>query len=286
MDLMTAIRGFGRYQRMRGRTAGTQRSYGYLIEQFGRWLEGHRTSWQEVTLDQVEAFLEDYRADHSRTSTALFSTCLRSFYRWAKRKGHISANPTEDMEPIQRDRPQPRALSDSRVRQLLAALDTLEGEEGQRDRVVVRTFLFTGLRLAELAALDRRDLDMDARTIVVRAAKGGRTRTIAMNETLYNDLVEWGLPAKGPIFTCSRGRLSASGISEMFRREIQGRLGFEEVTAHVLRHSHGTKLRRAGADLREIQVQLGHVKLETTALYTRVWDEELHEAVNRLDNDW
>ena len=72
----------------------------------------------------------------------------------------------------------------------------------------------------------------------------------------------------------------------MFRREIQGRLGFEEVTAHVLRHTHGTKLRRAGADLREIQIQLGHSKPETTAIYTRVWDEELHSAVNRLNGDW
>jgi site-specific recombinase XerD len=286
MELDTAITGFGRYQRMRGRTAGTQRSYGYLIEQFGRWLDSHNTSWHEVTADQIETFLEDYRADHSRTSTALFSTCLRSFYRWAKRKGHISANPAEDIEPIQRDRPQPRALSDSRVRELLAALDTLTDEEGQRNRVIVRTFLLTGLRLAELAALEIRDLDMDARTIVVRAAKGGRTRTIAMNETLHSDLVEWGLPTKGPIFTCSRGRLSTAGISEMFRREIQERLGFEEVTAHVLRHTHGTKLRRKGADLREIQVQLGHAKPETTALYTRVWDEELHEAVNRLDGGW
>lgn len=286
MELDKAIKGFGRYQRMRGRTAGTERSYGYLIEQFGRWLDDQDTSWHQVTADQVETFLEEYREGHSRTSTALFSTCLRSFYRWAKRKHHISDNPTEELEPIQRDRPQPRALPDSRVRELLAALDTLEGDEGKRDRIIVRTFLLTGLRLAELTALDRQDLDMDALTIMVRAAKGGRTRVIAMNNVLHADLVEWGLPSRGAIFLCSRGRLSSAGISEMFRREIQERLGFEEVTAHVLRHTHGTKLRRAGADLREIQIQLGHSKPETTALYTRVWDEELHSAVNRLNGDW
>ena len=207
MELDTAITGFGRYQRMRGRTAGTERSYGYLIEQFGRWLHEQETEWDKVTAEQVETFLEEYRESHSRTSTALFSTCLRSFYRWAKRKRHIPDNPTEELEPIQRDMPQPRALSDSRVRELLAALDTLEGAEGKRDRIIVRTFLLTGLRLAELTALDRRDLDMDAHTIVVRAAKGGRTRVIAMNDTLHADLESWGLPAKGPIFLCSRGRL-------------------------------------------------------------------------------
>ncbi len=70
--------------------------------------------------------------------------CARSTES-AKRKGHISANPAEDIEPIQRDRPQPRALSDSRVRELLAALDTLTDEEGQRNRVIVRTFLLTAV---------------------------------------------------------------------------------------------------------------------------------------------
>lgn len=174
------------------------------------------------------------------------------------------------------------------MRELLDAIESLiTTPEGRRNRIIIRTFLHTGLRLAELAALDRRDLDMDARTIIVRMAKGGHTRTIAMNRTLHEDLTSWEeFPGSGPVFTCVRGRLSAAGISEMFRDTIQRRLGFEEVTAHVLRHTHGTALRRHGADLRGIQVQLGHQKPETTAIYTRVWDEELHEIVARLDDAW
>jgi site-specific recombinase XerD len=288
MLLQDAIRGFGRYQRMRGRTAGTERSYAYLIEQFGRWLDGQALTWDAVSGDQIESFLEGYRETHSRTSTALFSTCLSSFYRWAKRRRHVTTNPTEDLEPITRDRPQPRALSDSRVRELLDAIETLHvTQEDRRNRIIVRMFLHSGLRLAELTALDRRDLDMDARTIIVREAKGGRTRIIAMNDTLHTDLVDWPeFPSSGPLFMCSRGRLSAAGISEMFRTVVQRKLGFEEITAHVLRHTHGTTLRRNGADLRGIQVQMGHQKPETTAIYTRVWDEELHGVVARLDSAW
>ena len=286
MHIHEAITQFGRYLHMRGRSFGTQRSYGYLLEQYGRWLAGQEVTWHAATSDQIESFLEEYRESHSRTSTALFATCLRSFYRWARRKKLVAANPTDELEEIARDRPAPRAIDDRTIRALLAALDTLSGTEGRRNRLIVRTFLFTGLRLSELAGLDRRDLDMDAKTIVVRHAKGGRQRIIAMPDVLHQDLVAWGLPESGPLWRCSRGRLSAAAISEMFRRVVRDELGMRGITAHVLRHTHATKLRRAGADLRGIQTQLGHSKPETTAIYTAVYDEELHEAVNRLTADW
>ena len=286
MVLSNAITQYGRWQNTRGHSAGTQRSYAYLLAQYGRWLDSQDLRWNTVTGDHLESFLETYRDSHSKTSTALFSTCLRSFYKWARRRRLVASNPAEELEPIGRDRPPARALHDWRVRDLLTALDTLTTPDDQRNRVIVRMFLFTGLRLSELAGLERRDLDMDAKTITVRFAKGGQTRIVAMNDTLHADLVEWGMPESGPLFRCSRGQLTAAGISEMFRKVIQKRLGFEEVTAHVLRHTHGTKLRRSGADLRQIQTQLGHTKPETTAIYTRVWDEELHPAVNLLTDAW
>jgi site-specific recombinase XerD len=286
MHIHEAITQFGRYLHMRGRSVGTQRSYGYLLEQYGRWLASHQLAWHAATSDQIESFLEEYRESHSRTSTALFATCLRSFYRWARRKRLVAANPTDELEEITRDRPAPRAIDDGTIRALLAALDTLTGTEGRRNRMIVRMFLFTGLRLSELAGLDRRDLDMDAKTIIVRHAKGGRQRIIAIPEVFHKDLQVWGLPESGPLWRCSRGRLSAAAISEMFRRVVRDELGMRGITAHVLRHTHATKLRRAGADLRGIQTQLGHSKPETTAVYTAVYDEELHEAVNRLTADW
>ena len=286
MLLNDAITQYGRWQRTRGYSAGTERSYAYLLAQYGRWLDAQELQWSTVTVDHLESFLEDYRDAHSKTSTALFSTCLRSFYRWARRRRLIASNPAEELEPIGRDKPPARAIHDWRVRDLLSALDTLTTPDGRRNRVIVRMFLFTGLRLSELAGLERRDLDMDARLITVRFAKGGQTRVVAMNDTLHADLVEWGLPESGAIWRCNRGKLSAAGISEMFRTVIQKQLGFTEVTAHVLRHTHGTKLRRQGADLRQIQTQLGHTKPETTAIYTRVWDEELHPVVNLLTDAW
>lgn len=284
MDLDTAITEFGRYLHMRGRMPGTERKYRYLLVQYGAWL-GPR-AWEAATGLLLEAFLEEYSVAHSRSSTALMSTCLRSFYRWARRKRHVMVNPAEELETITRDHPAPRALSDQRVRELLAAIETFTNPEGARNRMIVRTFLFTGLRLAELAGMNREDLDMDARTITVTHAKGGTQRIIPINDTLYADLMQWGIPDSGAIFLCHKGRFEAEGISQMFRRIIQSRLGFHEVTAHVLRHTHATKLRRCGADLRQLQTQLGHELPETTAIYTKVYDEELHEVTNRLSGAW
>lgn len=286
MDFTDAVSQFGRYQRMRGRSAGTERKYRYLLQTWGRWLESQGASWETASEEQIESCLEDYSEAHSRSTTALFQTCLRSFYRWAKRKRHVPSNPAEDLETISRNHAAPRALSDQRTQALLAAIDTLAGPDGQRNRIIVRFFLFTGLRLAELSGLDREDLDMDARTILVRHAKYGRQRIVAINRTLYDDLQAWGLPKSGPIFRSERGRLADEGISQMFRRIIQKKLGFPEITAHVLRHTHATKLRRCGADLRQIQTQLGHEHPETTAIYTTVYDSELHQIVNLLSADW
>lgn len=286
MHLEEAIKKFGRYQRMRGRAAGTERSYGYLLQQWGRWLAAQGVDWSKAKLTHLEAFLEEYREEHSRTSTALFGTCLRSFYKWARRRKYVTSSPAAELEPIERERPQPRALPDGRVRALLAALETLTGAEGPRNRLIVRAYLFTGLRLSELASLRWPDVDMDAKTILVRSAKGGRQRIVAINSTLYADLLAWGPKPNGPIWICKRGAITAAGISEMFREVIQKELGFEGVTAHVLRHTHGTKLRRQGADMRAIQHSLGHAHTKTTALYTAVYDAELHAAVELLTDTW
>lgn len=288
MQLEEAIDGFGRYQHMRGRSAGTVRSYGYLLQQWGRWLAGEQQTWQKATLADIERYLETYATTHARSSTSLLSGCLKSFYKFARRKGYVKRSPAAELEAVTRDRPQPRPLPDDQVRALLAALDELAGADGRRNRLIGRTLLFTGIRIGELAALRWPDIDLQARTIRLVRRKGGRGGVVAINDALYADLVEFA-PAddrKGPIWRCSRGALSNAGISQMFREVIQRELGFEGVTAHVLRHTFGTKLRRLGRDLRTIQEAMGHAKTQTTAIYTAVYDAELHDALNLLTPDW
>jgi len=94
------------------------------------------------------------------------------------------------------------------------------------------------------------------------------------------------LGGHGPLFLSKRGgALSAAGILEMFRCGVKGELGID-CTPHQPRHTFATELRRRGADLREIQTLLGHANLNTTAIYTAVYDDDLEQAVGKLSEEW
>lgn len=286
MQLEDAIGGFCRALHAAGRSGGTEKAYSNLLRQWGRWLEQHSSSWSRATDDLVLDFLEEYAQRHSSTSTALFGTCLRSFYRWACRRRHVRRSPVANLEPSRRRRPLPRALPDWKIRILLERLDQvppgldLAGlREWERNRLIVRCYLYTGMRLAELAALDWSAIDLDEATIRVRG-KGDKERIVPIAPAILVELAE--LAGDGPVFTSRRGgRLSAAGISEMFRKFVRDQLEVS-CTPHQLRHSFATKLRRRGVDLRAIQQLLGHANLNTTAIYTQVYPDDLVGAVEQL----
>ena len=285
-----AVNGFNRALKAAGGSAGTERSYGYLLAQWGRWLDQQDTSWTLATLDHAEDFIEEYAQSHGRSSTALIGTCLRSFYRWAERRRHVASSPVANLEPCQRDRPLPRALPAWKIRQLLQRLDQQPAHldddrrcEWERNRLIVRCFLFTGLRLSELAKLTPDDIDLEARTIRV-LGKGRRERFVPIHPVLVDDLA--ALADGGLLFPSRKGGpLSAAGIGEMFRAFIQDQLRVS-CTPHQLRHSFATELRRQGVDLRIIQRLLGHAKLDTTAIYTEVYSDDLAGGIMRLGGSW
>jgi len=294
MELDQAIVGFCRALRAAGRSQGTERSYSYLLAQWGRWLQAGEKDWASASEQDVDDFLEEYGSRHDRTSTALFGTCLRSFYRWAVRRKLVAVSPAADLPPGERNRPLPRALPAWQVRPLLEKLDQIpydldpnERAEWERNRVIVLTYLYTGLRLSEVADLRWERVDLDAAVITVVEGKGGRDRAVPIHSRLLEELRLWShTNGSGPLFRSRRGgALSDEGISEMFRRFVKGRLGIE-CTAHQLRHSFATELRRRGADLREIQSLLGHANLNTTAIYTAVYPDDLQDAVGRLSSNW
>jgi site-specific recombinase XerD len=238
----------------------------------------------------VDDFIEEYAACHSPSSTALIGTCLRSFYRWAVRRRHVKHSPTADLAPGERDRPLPRALPAWQIRQLLAKLDQIlydldadERAEWERNRMIVLCYLYTGLRLSELARLTWNRVDLDEGFITVIQGKGRRDRRIPIHVRLLQELRVWSRTSvSGPLFRSRRGGpLSSAGISEMFRRFVKRKLGID-CTPHQLRHSFGTDLRRGGADLREIQQLFGHANLNTTAIYTAVYPDDLQDAISRL----
>lgn len=287
MQMDDAIRAYCRSLHAAGRSAGTERSYSYLLAQWGRWLDTHSSTWATATPAMLDSFLEEYAEGHSRTSTALFATCLRSFYRWATRRGHVASSPADELRPGQRDRPLPRALPGWQIRQLLDKLDSPPAGLGDEDRAewarnrrIVRALLYTGVRLAELAGVRPGHVDLDERTMRV-VGKGGAERLVPLHPDLVGDLAA-ALAGGGPLFPSRRGGpISAAGISEMFRRFVQQDLGIP-CTAHQLRHSVALRLLREGVDIRLIGDLLGHASLNTTKRYTHLNTADLSGAVGRI----
>lgn len=311
-DFLPAIDEFGDYLLAKGKSELTAKNYSYLLLTWRSYLIAQGKVWTDVELRDIERFLSQYRqsraaaprhskqtgqqgkGQRSATTVALMATCLRSFYRWAARMGHIAVSPAADIDQTRRDKPLPRGLPSHTLRELLdklnnppASLDAEELEEWRRNRMIVLTLLFTGLRLSECARLTWEAIDWDRNEIFLPARKNGKEQYIPLNPHLKRELIAWQRGAvSGPVFLSRRtGRLTDEGISEMFRRFVQGKLGVI-CTAHQLRHTCAIALCEQGADLELIRMLLGHESLRTTQIYLHRIGKELHGLVARLPESW
>lgn len=306
-NFVIAMRQFYAWQLRRNCSERTARNYEYLLLRYGRWLRRQHLCYTTIKIGDLECFLDEYRqqrlcparpnsrypTSRSATTVALMTTCLRSFYRWAVSVGDVSTSPTAYLAPTKRDRPLPRALKQTLLDELLTKLnnppDTLDDEarwRWRRNRMIILTFLFTGLRLEECASLTYDVLDLAAGTAQVWC-KGDKHMNVALHPALVAEFRIWCNDAtQGPIFgSRKRGKLSQAGISEMFRTFVQGELGIP-CTAHHLRHTFATTLRRAGADLEAIQKLLGHASIKTTQIYAKLADEAVVQTLNLLPAAW
>ena len=154
-----------------------------------------------------------------------------------------------------------------------------------RDRAIVGTFLYTGIRRGELLALKTDDVDFEARTLAVRNGKGGKGRVIPLCDESIALLQDWLelRPERGhdSLFTTRLGQpLGKHGLQDAFCRAKEAAdIKREGVTIHTLRHTFASSLLQNGADLVSIQRLLGHSSLDTTAIYLHVQMDGLREAV-------
>lgn len=178
----------------------------------------------------------------------------------------------------------PRALDEAQVRRLLRVA---ERRSSPRDEAILITLMATGLRLAELAALDVPDVQLSARKglLAVRNGKGGRSRSVPLNSQARVALQHW-LDARAPsaspaLFTGPRGdRLGPRAVDLVLRRIARD--AEIDMSAHTLRHTAATRLVRGGVDLVLVAEVLGHASLETTRRYSLPTEEDRAAALETL----
>ncbi|MBZ5662022.1 MAG: site-specific tyrosine recombinase XerD [Acidobacteriia bacterium] len=276
----------------KGLAQNTILAYGRDLRRFDAFLAKRGTrDAAKVTRDDIVDFLSSlYHEKLDSRSVARYLVSLRSFYKYLMLEEHVRQDPTENLESPKIRQSLPTYLRVEEVDRLLAAPD-LKTPVGLRDRAMLEVFYSTGLRVSEVLNLRLSDVDM--RMGCVRCiGKGNKERLVpigrkaieAVEQYLQFSRPRFARPGSPPphnqvLFLTRIGRrLSRISIWKIMhdygiRLGLRGRL-----TPHKLRHSFATHLLERGADLRSVQLMLGHADISTTQIYTHVVEERLKQV--------
>jgi len=233
--------------------------------------------------NDVQAYFAD-RFDQTRASTANRRlTVLRRFYQWALREKHVSTDPTLKLLTARQAPRLPQTLSEAQVEALLAAPNT-ETPLGLRDRAMLELLYASGLRVSELVGLPMLSLNMREGVLRI-TGKGNKERLVPFGEEAADSLQQYlsqarpvllGKQHSPTVFVTQQG---AAMSRVMFWKLIKKYALLADVhvplSPHTLRHAFATHLLNHGADLRAVQMLLGHSDISTTTIYTHVARERL-----------
>jgi integrase/recombinase XerC len=287
-----ALRAFELHLRAeRNLSPHTRRAYLADLRQFAA-RQGEGWAPAQTTSVDVRGFLAGLHGRRSPATLGRKLAALRAFFGFLIREGACALDPTAGMPAPRLPRRLPRPLPVDECMGLLDGVPAGGSAKQLRDRALLELLYGAGLRVAELAALDVRDLDLHRGDVRV-SGKGGKQRVVPLPAAARAALAAWvdsrrapGLLAQ-PLFTALRRgtgaktRLGARDVRRIVaRRAREGGIA-SHVHPHRLRHSYATHLLDMGADLREIQELLGHASLSTTQKYTAVSAERLIEVYDR-----
>lgn len=269
--------------RLRNYSPKTIDNYGDQLKRLGEWLsEPLAADLRRVMRADIDLYQRYVQTEAISVETrALRLRAVKRLFDHLTASGHLLLHPAEHIVEIRRKDRLPKAvLSVKQVHQLLAAPDT-GSPLGIRDRALLEVLYSTGVRVGELEQVFLLDVDCASQTLHIRHGKGDTERVVPLGQTAaqwvrrYLDDVRPALlqhrPYERALFLVRTGRplmqTQIRGILRVYQRRCHLR---KAVTPHALRHACATHLLQAGADIRLIQELLGHTRLDSTAIYTRV----------------
>jgi len=270
----------------KGLSNNTVVSYASDLSQLSEYLLQRNLSIDSAQPGDLMSFLADRSQRGVKPSSLARSlSSIKGFYQYMVRENHIEANPASLIDAPKQGRPIPKSLTEADVEALLAA-PNVGTDLGLRDRAMLELLYACGLRVSELVELDMSQLNVSAGVVKV-FGKGSKERLVPIGEIAQNWLQKYikqarpqllKAEASGVLFPSNRGQ-------HMTRQTFWHRIKQHGLTAgiqkplspHVIRHAFATHLLNHGADLRVIQMLLGHSDLSTTQIYT-------HVATQRLQN--
>jgi integrase/recombinase XerD len=272
----------------RGLSRNTLAAYGSDLRLFAGWLHARERNLLTVEYGEIQSYLGDrIVARASKRTTARLLSTMKRFYRWAHRHGRIAFDPAARVEAPKPSRPLPKVLAESEVERLLAAPD-IETALGLRNKAMLETAYASGLRVSELVGITLGQVNM-RQGLVRLFGKGGKERVVPLGEEALhwlNRYLEGARPAllsgrdgrPEQVFITRRGAgMTRQMCWHMIRRYARG-IGIDKpLSPHTLRHAFATHLLNHGADLRTVQMLLGHSDLSTTQIYTHIAKARLRD---------
>ncbi len=279
----------------KGLSAHTAVAYRQDIQALGEFLE----DWKEKAFTDISLVDEEdllmflvflrQRGDGKRTTARRISS-IRGYFLWLSGEGHLKENPAALLDSPKIPQYLPDVLSMSDVKNLLQSPDT-SNKLGQRDRVILELMYAAGLRVSELISVRATDIDFQ-RGVIRIFGKGGKERLVPIHYNscqLINSYIEDCRPQFGSVndvdkelfLNRSGKKLSRQGIWKLIKRYgLLANIRLN-ISPHTLRHSFATHLLEGGADLRSVQLLLGHSDLSATELYTHLSSENLHSIYRK-----
>jgi len=268
-------------------------SYARDLNMLAQFAAGQGSGIDALTRQALEAFVRDLMSEgRSPRSVARAVACYRGFYRFLLREGRLKTSPADDLRPPRAWKVLPRALSVEDVDKLIAQPDTAT-PRGMRDRALIELLYATGMRVSELISLRPGDVNLEA-SYLTCTGKGSKQRIVPIGDEAAACVHRYIREARPALM----GRRSSPRLFVNVKGGGPGltRVGFWKIlkgyarqagltralSPHMLRHSFATHLLERGADLRAIQMMLGHADLSTTQIYTHVLEQRMRAIYDRF----
>lgn len=249
------------------------------LSKLSGFLEDEKLSISQVTLDDLQQFIAQlYDIGITPRSVARIISGIKSFYNFLVLDGYIQSDPTELLETPKIGLKLPTVLSLDEIKRILREID-VSTKEGQRNRTIIEVLYSCGLRISELTNLKFSDLFFTEGFIKVEG-KGSKQRLVPISETavqeiqnylFYRNQMNVKKGYEDILFLSNRGTPISRTMVFLFIKEYAEKAQIKKtISPHTFRHSFATHLLEGGANIRAIQLMLGHEKITTTEIYTHM----------------
>jgi integrase/recombinase XerD len=268
-------------------------SYARDLALLAEFAAGRGVAADALAREDLEGFVRTLMSEgRSPRSVARAVACYRGFYRFLVIDGRLTASPADDLRPPRAWKSLPRYLAVEDVDRLLAQPD-VETPRGLRDRALIELLYATGMRVSELVGVRPADINLEA-SYLTCTGKGDKQRIVPIGDEAARWVRKYlrearptllGTRTSARLFVNARGGgrgLTRVGFWKILKAYARQAGLASSLSPHTLRHSFATHLLERGADLRAIQMMLGHADLSTTQIYTHVLEARLRAVYDRF----